>query len=202
MKTERNIRIAFLLNLGFSIFECFGGILTGSTAILSDALHDLGDAMAIGIAYLLEKKSSDNNGKASLFSSILMSAILLCSSLLVIGNAIGRLLHPVKIHYNGMILFAVVGVCVNLCAAHFTHNGDSLNQKAVHLHMLEDILGWAVVLVGAVVMHFTDFAPIDPILSIGVSLFILVHACHNLKESLFLLKNDPDGHLHHPHHHH
>ena len=203
MKTEHNIKIAFLLNLGFSIFEFFGGIFTGSSAILSDALHDLGDAVGIGIAWFLEKKSKNDNGKASLISSIILSAILLCSSLLVIGNAVRRMFHPVEINYAGMIGFAVVGVCVNLCAAHFTHGGDSLNQKAVNLHMLEDVLGWAVVLAGAVVMRFTDFILIDPLLSISVALFILVHAIQNLKEAVSLLKNgNAEGHIHHCGHHH
>ena len=203
MKTERNIKIAFLLNLGFSIFEFFGGVFTGSTAILSDALHDLGDAMGIGIAWVLEKKSKGNNGKSSLLSSIVLSAILLCSSILVIGNAVRRIFHPIEIHYDGMIGFAVIGVCVNLCAAHFTHGGDSLNQKAVNLHMMEDVLGWAVVLAGAVIMRFTDFSLIDPVLSIGVALFILVHAIQNLKEAIQLLKNgNTEEHKHHCGHHH
>ena len=204
MKTERNILIAFLLNLAFSIFECFGGIITGSTAILSDALHDLGDAMSIGIAYFLEKKSKNNNGKASLHSSIILSSILLFSSVLVICNAIRRIYAPITIHYDHMIIFAVIGVIVNLGAAYFTHGGESLNQKAVNLHMLEDVLGWAVVLAGAILMRFTDFTLIDPILSIGVALFILIHACQNLKASIRLLKNGnpPQHQVHHCKHHH
>lgn len=203
MKTEKRILIAFLLNLGFSIFECFGGILTGSVAILSDALHDLGDAAAIGIAYFLEKKSKNDNGRSSLLSSILMSSILLCSSFLVMANAIRRIFSPMAIHYDGMILFAIVGLCVNFCAAYFTHGGKSLNQKAVNLHMLEDVLGWAVVLAGAIIMRFTNFAIIDPILSIGVALFILIHATQNLKEALRLLKSgNTEGQKHHCSHHH
>lgn len=203
MKTEKRILIAFLLNLGFSIFECFGGILTGSVAILSDALHDLGDAAAIGIAYFLEKKSQKDNGRSSLLSSILMSSILLCSSFLVMANAIRRIFSPMAIHYDGMILFAIVGLCVNFCAAYFTHGGKSLNQKAVNLHMLEDVLGWAVVLAGAIIMRFTNFAIIDPILSIGVALFILIHATQNLKEALRLLKSgNTEGQKHHCSHHH
>ena len=204
MKTENRILIAFLLNLGFSIFECIGGILTGSVAILSDSLHDLGDAAAIGIAFVLEGKSKHDNGRSSLISSVLLSSILLMSSLLVIANAVRRIYHPVEIHYDGMIVFAVVGVCVNFCAAYFTHGGDSLNQKAVSLHMLEDVLGWAVVLVGAIVMRFTDFILIDPILSIGVALFIFIHALQNLKEGIHFLRHGhtPAEHKHHHRHQH
>ena len=119
-------------------------------------------------------------------------------SCVTIYNAIGRLIDPTQINYDGMIVFAIVGVCVNLCAAYFTREGDSLNQKAVNLHMLEDVLGWIVVLVGAIVMRFTDFALLDPIMSIGVSAFILINAIRNLKE---IIMHPEHSHNHHGHHH-
>lgn len=194
MKTERNILIAFLLNLFFSIFEFVGGIFTGSVAIVSDAVHDIGDAASIGIAYFLEKKSKkqpDSNytygyTRYSVIGSVITTLILLVGSVGVIYNAIIKLFNPTEINYNGMIIFAVVGVCVNFGAAFLTREGDSLNQKAVNLHMLEDVLGWVVVLIGAVVMRFTDFKFIDPIMSIGVAVFIFINAIKNLKEALDL----------------
>ena len=198
MKTEKNILIAFILNLSFSVFEFIGGIFTGSVAILSDAVHDIGDAASIGISYFLEKKSKQKPddvytygySRYSVIGSVITTLILLFGSAVVIYNAVNRIINPVHINYNGMIFFAVVGIGVNFCAAFFTRHGDSLNQKAVNLHMLEDVLGWGVVLVGAIVMRFTDFAVIDPVMSIGVSVFILVNACKNLKETfeLFLEK--------------
>ena len=125
---------------------------------------------------------------------MITTLILLIGSCFVLYNAIGRIINPKSIHYNGMILFAVVGVVVNFCAAFFTREGDSLNQKAVNLHMLEDVLGWAVVLVGAVVMRFTNFSIIDPILSMVVAVFIFVNAVCNLKEALDLfLEKAPRG---------
>lgn len=198
MKTEKNILIAFLLNLSFSIFEFWGGIITGSVAIVSDAIHDIGDAASIGISYFLEKKSKKHPDdtftygytRLSVLGSLITTLVLLVSSVVMILNAIGRIIAPTGIHYNGMILFAVVGVFVNLCAAFFTRGKGSLNQKAVNLHMLEDVLGWIVVLIGAVVMRYTDLSIIDPVMSICVSLFILIHVFKNLKEitDLFLEK--------------
>ncbi len=198
MKTEKNILIAFILNLVFSLFEFLGGILTGSVAILSDSVHDIGDAMSIGLSFMLEKKSKKQPDdtytygylRFSVLGSVITTFILLLGSAAVLYNSVRRIFSPVEIDYNGMILFAVIGVLVNFAAAYFTRNGGSLNQKAVNLHMLEDVLGWAVVLVGAIVMRFTDFRLLDPILSIGVALFILVHALRNLKEitDLFLEK--------------
>ena len=195
MKTERNILIAFILNLAFSIFEFIGGIITGSVAIMSDAVHDIGDAASIGVSYFLEKKGE----KYSIIGAFITTFTLLAGSIVTICNAIGRLMEPAKINYDGMIVFAVVGVCVNLCAAFVTREGDSLNQKAVNLHMLEDVLGWIVVLIGAIVMRFTDFALLDPIMSIGVSAFILINAIRNLIE---IFMHSEDAHGHHCHHHH
>ena len=198
MKTERNILIAFILNLLFSIFEFFGGIITGSVAIISDSIHDVCDAASIGISYFLEKKSKKNPDEKytygyvrySVIGGFITTLILLVGSALMIYNSIHRIIVPAEVNYNGMIVFAIVGVCVNFFAAFFTREGGSLNQRAVNLHMLEDVLGWVVVLVGAVVMRFTDFYYIDSIMSIGVSLFILINAIRNLKVvvDLFLEK--------------
>lgn len=192
MKSEKNILIAFILNLFFAVFEFVGGILTGSVAILSDAVHDLGDAASIGIAWFLERKSKKQPdhiytygyARYSVVGSMVTTLILLVGSGLVIYNAVERIVSPAAIHYDGMILFAVVGVIVNLCAAWFTRKGDSLNQKAVNLHMLEDVLGWVVVLVGAVVIRFTNLVWIDPIMSIGVAVFIFVQAVRGMGEVL------------------
>ncbi len=202
LKTEKNILIAFLLNFFFSIFEFIGGAFTGSVAIISDAIHDIGDAISIGISYILERKSKKQPDEIytygyvrySVIGSVITTFILLFGSCAVIYNAVIRIFNPVEIDYNGMIVFAIVGAVVNLFAAWFTKEGDSLNQKAVNLHMVEDVLGWVVVLVGAVIMRFTDISVIDPVMSIGVALFILVNAIKNLKEVLDLfLEKIPHG---------
>ena len=202
MRSEKNILIAFILNLSFSVFEFVGGIFTGSVAIMSDAIHDLGDAASIGAAFFLEKKSKKQPdehytygyARYSVIGSVITTLILLTGSVLVTYNAVCRIIEPVEIDYSGMIIFAVFGVCVNLAAAFFTRHGDSLNQKAVNLHMLEDVLGWIVVLIGAIVMRFTDFAIIDPIMSIGVAVFIFINALINLKEAIDLfLEKVPHG---------
>ncbi len=201
-KTEKNILVAFILNLSFSIFEFIGGIFTHSVAILSDSIHDIGDAASIGISYFLEKKSKKQPDEVytfgyarySVIGSIITTVILLVGSVLVIINAAKRLINPVEINYNGMIIFAVIGAVTNFTAAYFTREGDSLNQKAVNLHMLEDVLGWVVVLIGAVAMKFTDISVIDPIMSIGVALFILINTVKNLKEAVDLfLEKTPNG---------
>ena len=202
MKSEKNILIAFLLNLCFSVFEFIGGIFTGSVVIVSDAVHDIGDAISIGFSFFLERKSKKQPDEThtygyarySVIGGVVTTLILLLGSVMVIYNAVLRIINPTPINYNGMILFAVIGAVVNLAAAFFTRDGHSLNQKAVNLHMLEDVLGWIAVLVGAIVMRFTDFVIIDPVLSICVAVFILINAAKNLKEVLDLfLEKIPQG---------
>ena len=194
MKTEKNILIAFILNLTFGIFEFIGGLFTNSVAIISDSIHDIVDALSIGISYFLEKKSKkkpDNKYTYgyigySVIGSLITTVILLLGSALVIIGAIKRIINPLSINYDGMIIFGIFGVIVNFLAAYFTREGHSLNQKAVNLHMLEDVLGWVVVLIGAVIMKFTDISIIDPILSILVALFIFINAFKTFKTILDL----------------
>ena len=202
MKTEKNILIAFILNLTFSIFELIGGLLTGSIAILSDSLHDIGDALSIGISYFLEKKSkqpSDNKYtygyiRYSVLGGIITTMILFVGSIFVIYESIKRIINPIEIHYNGMIIFAIFGVIINSLASYFTREGDSINQKAVNLHMLEDVLGWVVVLIGSIIMRFTDIVYIDSILSILVALYIFINTFSNLKTIIDLfLEKTPDN---------
>ena len=202
MKTEKNILIAFILNIGFSIFEFVGGLFTNSISILSDSVHDLGDAISIGISYFMEKKSkrhSDNKYtygyiRYSVLGGVITTTILLVGSILVIIGAVKRIINPVEVNYSGMIILAIIGVILNFIAAYVTREGDSINQKAVNLHMLEDVLGWVVVLIGAIIMNFTDIKLIDPIMSIGVAVFILIHSLKNLKKVLdiFLEKTPED----------
>ncbi len=202
MKTEKNILVAFVLNSAFSLIELFGGLITGSIAILSDSLHDLGDALSIGLSFILERKSKKKADlhytygyvRYSVMGSIFTTLILLIGSIFVIYEAIKRIFNPVTINYSGMIILAILGVIINLGAAYFTKEGDSLNQKAVNLHMLEDVLGWVVVLIGAILMHFTDIAIIDSILSILVALFIFYNAFKNIIKigDLFLEKTPDD----------
>lgn len=202
MKTQRNILIAFILNISFSIFEIVGGLITGSIAIVSDAIHDFGDALSIGISYFLERKSTRKPDskytygylRYSVLGALITTSILTVGSGVVIYSAILRIINPVEINYDGMIIFAIIGVIVNFLAAYFTRSGDSINQKSVNLHMLEDVLGWVVVLIGSIFMYFMDISIIDSIMCIGVALFILIHALKNFKEilDLFLEKAPKD----------
>ena len=202
MKSQKRILTAFILNLIFAVFEFIGGALTGSVAIISDSVHDFGDSVSIGISYILEEKSKKEPddkytfgyGRYSVLGSLIMTVILIVGSIFVIIHACDRIIHPAEIDYNGMLLFAAFGMGVNFIAAVATRGDGSLNQQAVSLHMFEDVLGWGVVLLGAILMKFTDITYIDPIMSIGVAIFLLVHAFKHFKEicDIFFEKT-PDG---------
>lgn len=194
MKTERNILVAFILNISFSIFELIGGLFTNSVSIMSDAVHDLADAISIGISLILEKISKKKPNEEytygyirySVFGALITTTILTVGSILVIIGGVNRIINPRIINYDGMIIFAIFGVVINFMAAYFTKEGDSVNQKAVNLHMLEDVLGWGVVLIGSILMKFTDISIIDSIMSICIAIFILINAFKNLKNILDL----------------
>ena len=197
-ESSKNILVAFLLNLSFTIIEIIGGFLTNSIAILSDAIHDLGDSISIGMSFYLEKKSeqkpdaSNTYGYArySVLGALITSIILLIGSIIVIYTAITRIVNPEPVNSLGMIILAVLGVIVNGLAVLRTAKGEKLNEKAINLHMLEDTLGWVIVLIGSIVMVIFDMAIIDSILTILVSLYILFHVYKNIKQvfEIFLEK--------------
>lgn len=188
MEEKENIKLAFFLNLGFSIFELIGGLLTNSISIFSDAIHDFADSLAIGISYFLEnistkevdKKYTYGYKRYSVLGALTTSVILIVSSLVVFFNAFIRLFNPVEIKLTGMLLFAIFGVIINGYAAYKTSRSVNLNEKSVNLHMLEDVLGWIAVLIGSIVIKFTGWNIIDPLLSIVIALIIGYKAIKNL----------------------
>jgi len=188
----RIIGLAFFLNLFFTILEIIGGFFTNSIAIMSDALHDFGDSLALGLSYLLQKLSNKGSDQKysygyrrySILAAVINSIILLTGSVFIIRAAIPRLLHPVRPHAEGMILFAILGIIVNGAAVLQLRKGKTINIRVVSLHLLEDVLGWFAVLLVSIVLLFTDFYILDPILSIVISVYIVYHVIVNVKNSL------------------
>jgi len=188
----RIIGIAFFLNLCFTIAEIIGGILINSMAILSDALHDFGDSLALGLSYLLQKisgKASDYKysygyRRYSILAALINSIIMLTGSILIIKTAIPRLIHPVQPQVKGMILFAILGILVNGAAVLQLRRGKALNIRVVSWHFIEDILGWIAVLIVSLILLFSDLYILDAILSIMISCYISYHVLKNFKQVL------------------
>lgn len=185
------VRWAFLLNLGFAIFELVGGFWFNSFAVLSDAIHDFGDALALGLAYGLEKSSqAPADGRftygyqrLSVLSALFTGTILLVGSFWIFQKSALAISQPHEPHSLGMMGMALVGLIVNGFAAWKISKGSSLSEKMIHWHLLEDVAGWAVVLVGAVVIHFFGWTMVDPLLGMGLSLWVVINVFRNLKST-------------------
>ncbi|MGI1677892.1 MAG: cation diffusion facilitator family transporter [Cellvibrionaceae bacterium] len=195
---------AFFLNVGFTIIEFVGGILTNSTAIMADAVHDLGDSISIGLAWVLAKlgnrPASQNFSygykRLSLLGSLINGIVLITGSAWVLYQSIPRLFDPEMPVTEGMLALSIFGIAVNGFAAFKLSKGKTLNEKVLNWHLLEDVLGWVAVFIVSVVLMFVEWPILDPILAIGFTLFILFNVIRNVGTTLKLfLQGVPDKNL-------
>jgi cobalt-zinc-cadmium efflux system protein len=200
--TVRSIRTVFLLNLGFTLLEIVGGLLTNSLAILSDALHDLGDSLSLGMGWYLEERSHRGSDarysygyrRLSLLGALINTVVLIVGSLYILSEAISRLLQPEQANARGMALLAVIGIAVNGAAVLRLRRGSSLNAQVIAWHLLEDVLGWVAVLVVSISLLFADIPILDPILSILMNVYVLYGVVRTLRRTLSLfLQAVPDA---------
>jgi cobalt-zinc-cadmium efflux system protein len=192
--TTGKIKTAFFLNFAFTIIELIGGLLTNSMAILSDALHDLGDSLSLGLAWFLQKISCKEQSdhfsfgyrRFSLLAALINSVVLIVGSIFILTEAIPRLLNPEQPNAGGMIALSILGILVNGAAVFRLKGGASMNQKVMTWHLLEDVLGWTAVFIVSLIMLFFDAPILDPIASIGITLFILYNVVQNLVKTMKL----------------
>ncbi len=194
-KSSRRIGFAFFLNLLFAMIELVGGIYTNSVSITSDAIHDFGDSLSLGVAWLLEKKSTKRGDsrysygyrRFSLLGSVFISVVILTGSVFIVIESLERLADPREVNAAGMILLSFLGIIVNGAAALRLKGDKSYASRAVMLHMMEDTLGWIAVLAGSIIMIFTGLSVIDPILSLTVTAWILYNVVKNLSSTLKIM---------------
>ena len=192
--TVRNIKVAFWLNLSFTIIEIAGGLWTNSLAILSDAVHDFGDSLSLGLAWLLESLSrrrgdhrfSYGYRRFSLLGALLNTLILIGGSVVILTQAIPRLIKPEAAYAPGMAGLALLGIAINGFAVLRLRHEQTLNARVVALHLLEDVLGWIAVLIVSIVLIITELSILDPILSIVITCYILFNTIRNLRQTLSL----------------
>jgi cobalt-zinc-cadmium efflux system protein len=202
-RREQRVRLAAFLNIAFTVIEVMGGLWTNSLAILSDALHDLGDSIALFISWLFERgaKKSPNAKytfgyqRLSLFSAIFSASVLVAGSIIIFYQAIPRLLSPETVNALGMVGLALIGVAFNALGFFLLKRGESLNERVLSWHLLEDVLGWIVILVGGVVMYFWDFYLIDPIMTVALTAFIFYYVVKNLREGIRILLQGVPKHI-------
>ncbi len=192
---SKNIGIAFFLNLFFAIIELFGGLYTNSIAIISDAVHDFGDCISLGISWFLQKKSNKKSDakysygykRYSLLGAIIISIVLIISAVFILRESIERIISPQEANAKGMMVLAIFGIIVNGFAVLRLRKGKSLNEKAVFLHLMEDVLGWIAIFIVSIVMLFVNIPILDPLLSIGITIWVLSNVYKNLKNTFKVL---------------
>jgi len=200
---EERVRFAAFLNVAFTVVELVGGFWTNSLAILSDALHDFGDSIALLVSWLFERgarKSPDTvrtfgYQRLSLFSAIFSASILIAGSIIIIFQAVPRLFHPETVNAFGMVGIAVIGILFNGAGFFLLKKGESLNEKVLSWHLLEDVLGWVAILVGGTIIYFWNFYLLDPLMTIGLTAFILYNVTKNLREAINILLQGVPKHI-------
>jgi cobalt-zinc-cadmium efflux system protein len=202
-KRERRVQIAAFLNFAFTILEIVGGFWTNSLAILSDALHDFGDSIALLLSWLFERgarKSPDTSRtfgyqRLSLFSALFSGTILIGGSIVIIVQVVPRIFNPETVNAAGMVGIGIVGILFNGMGFFLLKQGESLNEKVLSWHLLEDVVGWVVILIGGVIINFWDVYLLDPIMTLGLTVFILYNVSKNLKEAVNILLEGVPEHI-------
>lgn len=197
------LRLAFFINLAFTLVEVAGGWWTGSIAVLTDAFHDAGDCLVLGTAWYLQRvamkgrdaRYSYGYGRYSMLGGWLTSVVLIVGAIGMLVISVPKLWAPETPHTTGMIGIALFGLAMNGFAAWKLHGGGTLNERGAYLHLLEDVLGWAAVLLGGIIIHYTGWAVVDPLLSVGISLFILYNAIGTLQRGTGILMQQIPAHI-------
>ena len=194
-RAAQNLSVAFFLNLFFTVLELAGGILTNSVAILSDALHDFGDSIALGLSWYFQRLSTKGRDRKysygyvrfSLLGAVIISVVLFIGSVFILKESFARLLNPQEVNALGMAGMAVFGILINGVAVLRVKKGTTLNERAVYLHLLEDVFGWVAVLVASFVMLFVHAPIVDPILSIAICIWVLSNVYRNVRSTFRIL---------------
>lgn len=202
MKTKHTVWLAFFLNLSYAIVEFIAGGIFGSSAVLADSIHDLGDAIAIGVSAVLETISNREEDshytlgykRFSLLGALVTAVILMTGSVLVILGNITKLFHPQPVNDEGILWLGIIAVSINVLASLVVRKGKTKNESILSLHFLEDTLGWVAVILMAIVLRFTDWYILDPLLSLVISIFILSKAIPRFWSTLkIFLDAVPEG---------
>lgn len=202
MKAKYTVWVAFFLNLSYAIVEFIAGGIFGSSAVLADSVHDLGDAIAIGISAFLETISNREEDshytlgykRFSLLGAMVTAVILMTGSVLVILENIAKIFHPQPVNDEGILWLGIIAITINVLASLVIRKGQTKNESILSLHFLEDTLGWVAVILMAIVLRFTDWYILDPLLSLAISFFILSKALPRFWRTLkIFLDAVPEG---------
>ncbi len=187
---------ALALTVGFAIIEVIGGLLSGSLALLGDAGHMFSDATALGLAafaaWVARQPSSARHSyglvRAEVVAALVNGLFMLVIVFMIAYHAVERLWQPQPVAGGTVMIIAAIGLIVNVVVAMILHRGEqTLNTRAAFLHVLGDLLGSVAALVSGVVIYFTGWMPIDPLLSLLICALILYSSVRLLREVLHVI---------------
>ncbi len=198
-----DLRVALGINVLFTVIELVGGLLTNSVAIIADAVHDLGDSVTLGIALIMERIAGRQRTpqltfgyrRFSTLGALVTGLVLIVGAVTVLIHTIPRLVEPESVNTGGMIILAVIGVVMNALAALRLSRSGSMNAKAAFLHLMEDVFGWIAVLLGAIAIRVWGLLWLDPLLSVGINVYIMVRAFPILRQALRVMLQYVPGEL-------
>jgi cobalt-zinc-cadmium efflux system protein len=194
---DKRLLWATLLNFIIAIAEIIGGIISSSLALISDALHNLGDSFAVLIAYIAHlvgrkpsnKRKTFGYKRIEILAAFVNAVILIAISLFLFYEAFHRLADPRPVKGLIMFIVAVVGLIANLVAVLILHKDSSknINVKAAYLHLIADTLSSVAVIIGAVLIYFFEIHWIDPVITILIGIYIIRETWLILKQTVDIL---------------
>ena len=202
-RDTRRMAAALVLTCIIAVVEAIGGWLTGSLALLSDAGHMWTDVSALGLAMLAawwagrpaNRKRTYGYVRLEILSALVNGVLLLAITVFIVVEAVERLQRPTPVILGPMAVVATIGLGANLLAMGFLHSGHSLNTRSAFLHVLGDALSSVGVLVAAGVMALTGWHWVDPLISIGISVVVVVGGWRLLREAVDVLLETVPPHV-------
>jgi len=202
--SEKNLFITMLLNFFITVVEVIGGIISGSLSLISDALHNFSDGIAIIITYIAMRLSKKPKTfkytfglkRAEILAAIINASTLIIISFFLIKEAIERFYNPSPITGSIMLIVASLGLAANVIGTLLLKKGSegNLNIRAAYFHLLSDAVSSLAVIIGAVFIIFFEIYWIDPLLTVLISVYILKETYEIVKESIeIVMMSSPDG---------
>ena len=180
-KATENISFAFFLNLIFLVIVGIGAFFTNSVAILADLIDGLSDTFTLGLSWVLQRFSEKGEDEKftygyrrfSLLGAVITSFIVIISSFLILFESVSRLFAPEDVHASGMVLVAIFAIFLKILSVLKIRGGKTLNERAVLIHLLGDLMGWIALLIVSIVLVFYYIPFLDPLLSIAITFWMI-----------------------------
>ena len=203
-KESRNLFITILLNLVISVAEIIGGIFSNSLALISDALHNFSDGIAVMITYIAVRVSKKESNERKTFgykriqilAAFFNSVVLIAICIFLLYEAYERFLNPEPVKSIPMFIVATIGLIANFVGVYLLkgHSKSNINIKAAYLHLIGDTLSSVAVIAGGLLIYFFDIYWIDPLITVIISIYIIKETISVLIETYnILMQATPKG---------